>query len=281
MTTLERVFSPRTLIAINVLLILVSQFWAGGDAFHDTGLVHIVAILFIALAVTRLFQDYGLYDPLIKRFVSAALIALLFFAASHIVEFIGIAVLDLPPETAIVSVFSVYIASILFLILGVQFVLRKAHRQSSLYSWALVLVLSFLISSIVYVMVRPGAEFHSASAPGAALALFGIALILIVIFQIIGFAKIRKALPAIGAMQTHLIWASVFIVCSAVPTMLYQLFDEPLEHMGFDHVQTVYVSHYFFYAAASALYLAFGPLGRIGGIYKDLREESSVTPQSP
>jgi hypothetical protein len=268
MLDLERIFTPKALIALNLLLIATAQ--ATGHLFHDTGLVHIVAILFIALSVTRIFQNYHLYDPFIKRFVNAALISLLFFSGSHAIEFIGIVVLKLPPQTALVNVFAVYVVSILFLILGVQFVLRKTRHQSQPYSWILIALLTCLITSIVYVMVKPDAAFGSASAPSVALSLFGISLVLITIFQIIGFFKIRKILPTLGKMQNYLILSSVFILLSAIPNMLFELRGAA---WGLAPHQAVYLSHYAFYAAASALFLSFGTLSSMGGLYEDVREE--------
>ena len=237
----------------------------------DTALtaVLVCAILFIGLSLTRIFQNYHLYDPFLKRFVNAALVSLLFFSGSHVIEFIAIVVLKLPPQVALVNVFSIYVVSILFLILGVQFVLRKTRRQSSPYSWILVALLTCLITSIIYVMVKPDSHYGAASAPSVALSLFGISLILITIFQIIGFFKIRKILPMLAKMQNYLILASVFIIISALPNMFFELsmFPTLAAH------QAVYFSHYAFYAAASALFLSFGTLGKMGGLYEDIREE--------
>ncbi len=267
MVDLDRLFTPKALIALNIVIIAAAELT--GHFFHDTGLIHIIAILFIALSLTRIFQNYHLYDPFLKRFVNAALISLLFFSASHVIEFIAIAVLKLPPQVALVNVFAVYVVSILFLILGVQFVLRKTRHQSSPYSWVLVVLLTCLITSIVYVMVKPDSHYGSASAPSVALSLFGISLVLITAFQIIGFFKIRKILPAIAKMQNYLILASFFIIVSALPNMAFELGLFP----GLAAHQAVYLSHYAFYAAASTLFLSFGTLGKMSGLYQDLREE--------
>lgn len=277
---MERIFTPKALIALNLLIIATVQ--ATGELFHDTGLIHILAILFIGLSLTRIFQSYHVYDPFIRHFVNAALVALLFFSASHVIEFISIVVLKLPPQAALVNVVSIYVVSILFLLLGVQFVLRKTRRQSSPYSWVLVALLTCLVTSIIYVMVKPDSHYGSASAPSVALSLFGISLVLITAFQIIGFFKIRKILPMLAKMQNYLILASVFIILSALPNMFYELGLIP----GLSPHQAVYLSHYAFYAAASALFLSFGTLTRLGGLYQDMREEdmkqaSAAVPDLP
>jgi hypothetical protein len=276
MDILKKILNGKTLLGINIALVLATQLVGGGRWFHDSGAVHIVAILFIVLAMTRLFSPYKVSDPFIGKFVRASIVALIFFAASHVVEFVTIVMLDLPPEAVHVSVLSVYIASVLFFLLGVQYVLRMTGRQSSPYSWTLLVLVSAIITAIVYVAVNPSSIYHSATAPGVLLALYGIALLLVIVFQVIGFRKVQRILPVLKGMQSHLLMASAFIVLSVFPTIYHQLWGHS---SGIPGYQIVYFSHYGFYAAASSLYLAFGALDKVGGVYEtDSAAPSSVEP---
>jgi hypothetical protein len=54
------------------------------------------------------------------------------------------------------------------------------------------------------------------------------------------------------------------IAAAALQYVLY----EALEDAGLPVLQIIYVSHFFFYAALSLLFLSFPKLARLGGIYE-------------
>mgnify|MGYP001596749122 CR=1 FL=1 len=80
---------------------------------------------------------------------------------------------------------------------------------------------------------------------------------------------------AISASFTKFISAAVvLIMLSTLPDIFYELFE-----MKFPLYQVIYVSHFFFYASLSLIFLSFGRVKISGGIYDAAKKISSDFPR--
>lgn len=57
------------------------------------------------------------------------------------------------------------------------------------------------------------------------------------------------------------------VVFAALPNIFYELMEDKL---NIPELQIIYLSHFTFYAALSIIFLAFGRLSNLAGVYKDL-----------
>lgn len=131
---LDKFFTPRSLLIINAAIILFSE--TMGNLFLETGTIHFIAVLFIILAVSRIFIHYYTFDPVLEKFIHASSLALLFFAGSHFMEFLGYKLLNLPEDALFANVVNFYLISILFVIIGTELFLRIYYRRSHFFAMA-------------------------------------------------------------------------------------------------------------------------------------------------
>lgn len=261
---LDRIFNLYTLIAVNIAIILAAELIGGGHLFFDTGIIHIIAILFIILASTRIGLHYYSYDAFLEKFFHASLAALFLFSFSHIVEFVGYMVLHLKEDAVFANVANFYIACLLIIALGAESFLSAHDGRKEKLAWAIRAGVVLITAFIVYLFFNDQAVslddrftqlLYAAVLLGAGL------------FAYMRVSRIGKLVSIsrgfIGYMKVTL----VFIMFAALASVFYDL----LKDAGLPEYQVIYLAHFFFYASLSTLFLAFGTLARLTGVYADLR----------
>ncbi len=262
---LEEIFSPWVLLWINIAIILAAEFLGDRQFFYETGLVHALAIFFIILAFSRVLQHYYTYDPVLEKFVHGSLAALIIFSASHLVEFLSYTVFNIHEDAIFANVINFYIVSIILMVIGADSFLKTLKERSKLFIWilgAVIGVFGLLIlanfANDELVSLKPltfGFNFYV-----VAVAFFGI-------LGLVWSLKIKKAVPATAGFVNYLAATVVVIMLAGIQNLIY----EPLEKLGVPAYQSVYISHFAFYAALSLMFLAFVKLHSLGGVYDDLR----------
>ena len=120
MSLLDRMFNPFSLILINILVIIAAEFTGGGMFFMNTGLIHGVAILFIILAVSRIFFHYYTYDPFFEKIVHGVLGASIIFAASHIYEYASMNIYHTYKDSTFINAINFYLIGFMLIIIGTE-----------------------------------------------------------------------------------------------------------------------------------------------------------------
>lgn len=265
---LDKLFNPITLLVINAIIILLAESVGGGAFFYTSGIIHIIALLFIVLAITRVYFHYYTYDPVLEKFLHASIAALLVFGASHIVEFLSIIVLKTYQDTTFASVAQFYMASILLITVGTEIFLRKHDRRSYLFIGFLSSVIAFLFGFTAFILKND--QFISLEPDEPVVYIYMTALIAIGILGVWQMIRIKKLVPIMSGFVNYLTVAIGMVVIATIPNIFYEVMEHGL---GIPEMQVTYLSHFTFYAALSVLFLAFGRLSTLGGIYKDLDEE--------
>ena len=86
----EKFLNIYTLLIVNLAIIAVAELIGGGRYFYDTGLIHLIGIIFIGLAVYRIFTRYYFQDQFFKKFLKLSLTAFTILATTQIFEYLWI-----------------------------------------------------------------------------------------------------------------------------------------------------------------------------------------------
>lgn len=256
--------TTRAFIVLNALLIVAAE--ATGTFFHETALIHGFALMFIALAAARIFHKYDVYDPELRVYMRYGLAAMAVFAASHLVELFSIVVLKNYTDATYAVAIGLYAISLLLLMAGsssVNYRLRKSSANPVRAAWvyiALIAVFSFgILVGRIDISLEPDGFTPYAYALGLSI------LAATAIAQAIGIAR---HYVSYAAFFRHMVVVTVLVAAAAYQYVFYEV----IEHLGVPEHQIIYISHFFFYAAISAMYLAFGASLRPRGVFEDVRK---------
>ena len=264
---LDKIFNLYSLIAINIAIIILTLTVGGGKFFYESGLIHAIAILFIILAVSRAFGHYYTYDPILEKFFHASLVALAVFAASHLVEFFSIEVLKEYKDATFAEVANLYLVSLLFIIIGAEFFLKIRH------SWAVIIqkisgvAIFILLAFSAALLINDRLVSLEPERPTPYI--YAGLIFIVGLTAIVEVLKIKQLVSITRSFTNYLSAAIVLIIFAAVPNIFYELLEKGF---GIAEYKIVYFSHFAFYAALSLLFLAFGKLSFLGGVYEDLKK---------
>lgn len=261
----ERFFSTHLLLAVNLAIIASAQIFGGGRLFYESGLIHVPVTLFVLLAAARLFGRYYLYDPVLRSFLRACLAALAVLLISHTVEFAA-QNLDLPWSHAATfsAVVAFHIMSVLVLAYGTIHVLTAYRALPASFDWIPGIL---FVGVSVYVATLALEHGLSGGVPPFSYVLLAMGVCAV---EVAALMKLASAAPALKEFSRAMIAAVVLIGAAAVMDTFH------LVAIGspFLERQSTYMSHFAFYAAVSMMFLAFGRLQRLGGVYAELRQEA-------
>ena len=264
---LDKIFNPYSLAIINVIIILMVEFAGGGRLFFNLGLIHLIAVLFIILAVARIFVHYYTFDPILERFLYASLAAFIVFTVSHIVEFTSMMVFKIYRDATFANVVNFYLISILTLAIGAELFLKVYHGRTS----RLIMLLSGIIAAILILiaafLINPeliSLEPDSWMPFAYVLALFGAGF-----YGIFKMLQIRKLVPIAVGFVNYLVAAIALIMLAALFGIFYEFLEE---YLGIAGYQIIYFSHFAFYAALSLMFLAYAKLSYLGEFYEEIKK---------
>ncbi len=272
---LDRYLNPYTLLFANIAIIGATELVGRGRAFFDYGVIHAIAILFIVLAGSRIFDRYYLSDPQLKSFFLYNILALVAFAASHLIEFASFHVFGEYEDIGFANVVNLYCVSILFVIVGAETVIAayKGRRPGNAWlPWAAIagfLALTvLLLAKVVKISLEP-----DEAAPYA----YGA---VVIVLTLIAYARVRRIgrfMPMLKPFTDEMLASVGLTLVATLPNAFY---DGLEKNAGIDKIQIIYVSHFTFYAALTLYYLAFKRFKGFGGVYKDVREAVGEPPSA-
>ena len=132
---LEKILSFRVLLVLNILIIIFAEL--SGRFFEEKGIIHLLAVIFVILGVSRIFVHYEVFDRFLKPFLLGGVAALIIFALSHLVEFLGFMLFHTYSDAVFINVVNFYIISMLMVTIGAEYFLCKVSGKSSLTLWLL------------------------------------------------------------------------------------------------------------------------------------------------
>ena len=262
----EKFLNIYTLLIVNLAIIAIAELIGTGRYFYDTGFIHLIGIIFIGLAVYRIFTRYYFQDQFFKKFLKLSLTAFTILATTQIFEYLWIKFLPLKQGMAEAGVIGLYFVSLLFLIAGLKFILGTAQQKPDInLRLPAIIMLLTVVFSIVF--MASGAPIFEKNIE-VFIYVYLVLVAILGIFAINTSLKIKKVLPLFKKFVNYLIPGIIFIVIAS----LFEFF-KLLEFSFINEIQIAYLAHFAIYFALSFMFLGFGKLLNLGGIYEDIKEE--------
>lgn len=256
---LEKVLSVKVLIAINIIIILAAEMT--GDLFLTTGLIHMIALLFLLLGISRIFVHYNSFDQYLQPLTLGSVGALLLFSFSHLTEYFSFGHGEEHYSDALyVDVTNIYMTAMLLVALGAQYFLAKRAGRYKLFS---ALTLGFLGSFLVTILGFMRVIEISLEPDEMDVYLYTALVIGVTTVSVVRLFKLGQVVSIMKSFAWYIVVAFTLVTAAALHYLLYEI----LEHLGMPDVQIIYISHFLFYAALSLMFLAFSRLANLGGIY--------------
>lgn len=260
-TKMEKILNNWSLLFVNIAIIIIAEL--SDPFFIKNGIIHLIAIFFIILGISRIFVHYDAYDRYLRMLIRGGVAALLIFSASHLLEFFGYVYFKTYEDAIFVNVVNFYIISMLLVSIGAEYFLRTLKKDGVAVIAILGagIVVFFLITILVFLK-----QIQVSLEPDELTIYIYAALVLGAIFLSINrLIKIKKHVSIMVGFVNYFIAAFILIAISALQYVFY----DALKMAGISTFQIVYVSHFLFYGALTLMFLAFVRLANLGGIYKE------------
>lgn len=259
---IEKIFSAKVLISINVAIIIIAELT--GTFFLETGLIHMFAFAFLVLGISRIFVHYKTFDNYLRPFTWGAITALILFAVSHLHEYFAFSDLDEPySDTLYTDVTNLYLTGIFLVALGAQYFIARRDNTWTFFS----ILGGGLLASVALSVLGFSKVFNISIEPDEPdIYVYSAIIVGVTALSIYCLLRIGKAVSIVKDFAIYIAIAFVLVTASALQYSLYEV----LEHAGLPVYQIVYIGHFLFYAALSFIFLAFPKLVQRVGIYADL-----------
>lgn len=275
MQTIDKYLGLNFFIVLNVLLIVLSQTVGGGILFFSTGLIHIIALGFVALALLRVFFHYYTYDPILEKFIHASLVAMGIFAISHIVEFFSFEVLHRNAGAIYINVANLYLISLLVIAIGTESFLRVLYDHSARTTRILSTGVVFLVLMTIALIFND--KLISLDTNSYAPITYTIAILAAIGFNLYKMYQIKEGVKFMPTFVNYLTVSIVFIGIAALTNIYYEFF---IAKFALPEYQALYLSHYAFYIALSLYFIAFGKISHLGGMLEQVKNMHSISPET-
>lgn len=264
-SSVEKLFTPYTLIALNLAIIILAEYAGGGTFFAQSGLVHLIALIFIALIIVRVFTDYAFSDYILKGFLRIQLTFFFFLGFVHIYEYLAEFKFMLREDVVQLTVMASYFVWLLSIFLALGFVLRIYYKTSPMIMWGLWGFFAICIIGLIAPSISPAVV---AWFPLWFPKLILTGIITAGIAGIFSLRKLKEIMPVFREYSEYTTLATLFLILSAFS----EYFEAAglMEIIGISEVQNLYLSHFLFYFAISTMLIGFGKLKRPQGIYAEM-----------
>jgi len=262
----EKLFNHWTLLFLNFVIVILVE--ATGRLFMDTGLIHLIAILFIGLGVGRIFIHYEVYDQFLKPLIYGGVATLILFAVSHILEYAGYTFFYLPFETIAAIVVNFYLTGLFIITLSAFYFLKMLKKELVVYGYILpVGMVATLIATVLFYL-KP--TLVNLSHTSWLMYLYSGAVIGVTALGIYWLLRLKRHVSILVDFIDYFNAAFIMIATSA----MFYVLSEPLERVGVEYMQVMYISHFIFYGALSLIFLSFVRLSHLGGVYSAIEEKN-------
>jgi len=263
-TKLEEVLNYRVLLLINIAIIAVAEL--GGHSFEETGIIHLIAIVFVALGISRIFVHYDAYDRYLRLLIRGGSLALFVFSASHLLEFLGYVYFKVYEDAIFVSVVNFYIASMLAVTVGAEYFLHTLKKNST--AMIRILITSMIVFLSLALLIFFQKILVSLGLDTPTPYIYAILVLGVSFLSVNRLLEIKKHVSIMTGFVNYFIAAFILITVSALQYVFY----EATGRMGIPDFQIIYTSHFLFYGALTLMFLAFVRLTNLGGVYKEAEE---------
>lgn len=262
----EKLFNHWTFLFLNLVVVILVE--ATGRLFMDTGLIHLIAIFFIGLGIGRIFVHYEVYDQFLKPLIYGGIAILILFAVSHVLEYAGYTFFYLPFETIAANVVNFYLTGLLIIAFSVSYFLKRLEKGLVVYGC--ILPIGMVVTPIATIIFYLNPSFVNLSHSSWLMYLYSVAVIGVTALGISWLIRLKRH---VSILVNFIDYFNAAFVMIAISSMFYVL-NEPLERVGVEYMQVMYISHFVFYGALSLIFLSFVRLSHLGGMYEVVEDKN-------
>ena len=263
LTKFEKILNYRTLLLINLIIIVATEL--SGHVFEELGIIHLVAIIFVILGISRIFIHYDVYDRYLRLLIVGGSFSLVIFSISHLVEFLGYAYFKIYEDAIFVSVINLYIMSMLAVAIGAEYFIRTLKKGLPIMTVILIItVISFFILTLMVFFKKLSVSLEPDELTPYIYAILVLGTSFLSLNRLM---QIKKHVSIMVSFINYFMGAFVLITISALNYVFYDF----INGIGIPEFQIIYISHFLFYGALTLIFLAFGHLTNLGGIYKEVQ----------
>lgn len=262
--TISKILNGWTLLLLNVIVVFAVEITGG--FFASTGFIHLLAIIFVILALIRTASHSHVHDQFLEPVIHRGILAMIILALSHIVEFAGFMIFNLPREAVSVNVVNFYLVSTLIVITGVEVFVGKLDKFSQ--NLSKIIEITAATFFLLVVLTLFNTKNISLSSSSWMTYSYTASIFIVEIFSLWRLQILKKRVPLMTNFINYFLAAFILIGLSA---LLYTL-EEVVVKAGIPFLQLIYLNHFLFYGALSLIFLAYDRLLHLGGIYDDLEK---------
>ena len=271
----EHIFNHWTLLTLNILIITVIQL--NHMFFIQTGLIHLLAVIFVALGLARLWFHPQIHDQYIKPIIRQGIFALLILATAHIIEYASYR-FGLPRQTIYANNINFYLTGLLLIILGGEAFLREYLKafnpQRQRFSTLTILIckIGLVIFPLLILLYFISPTLVNLHPNNWHMYLYILAAVIVTVLGIVRLRSFKRHATFMVSFINYFT-AAFIIVCLCA---LLSASEELLVGLKIPSIQIAMVNHFLFYGALSLMFLAYQ---RVLNVH-DLEEEKKVESES-
>lgn len=262
--SLEHALNHWVLLAANILIVIIVE--ATGTFFAMNGLIHLIAVFFVAIGLTRIWTHRDVYDHFLQPLIHFSIFALVILALSHVVEYFSFRSPMLTHETIVANVVNAYLIAFLIIIAGTENFLRRLHTQYRTIMFVAFVSIAIFSSLFVLFLIAP--QLIQLQEMSWALYGYLFFILLISIFCIWRLSLLKNHVPMMKNFVNYFI-AAIVLICSVA---LFSILEELITTIGVPFIQIIYINHFLFYGALSLMFLAYEQVMHLKGLYSDLEK---------
>lgn len=259
---MEKILGLWFFVALNILIILAVELT--GKYFYNTGILHVIALLFVLLAVVRIFVHYKTYDQFLDKLKHASIFALFIFALSHIAEYINFMVYYRYDDAVFATTVNFYLIGLASITIGAElFFIQYDHRSNWQVKILYLLAIVLAIFNIAIAFKHDWVTLELDSVFPYAYTLLAIILLVVGIKKIL---RLRNKISISVGFLNYLVASICLIAVAMFPNIFYDLLESVL---GIPMFQIMYISHFAFFMSLSLMFLSYKKLSNLKGVYAD------------
>lgn len=261
---LEKILNPWVLLSINLLIIIATEL--NGSIFMEKGIIHLIAIIFVILAISRIFIHYDAYDRYLRPLIIGGSISLVILSLSHLIEFLSYIIFKTYGDAMFINVVNFYIISMLMVTLGAEYFLYVLKKKTPIMLGVLTAgIITFLFLTLLIFFKKISISLEPDE---ITIYIYGVIILITLFLSLRHLYEIKNKVSIMVDFINYFIASFVLITISALQYIFYDV----LQKAGVPMVQIIYISHFLFYGALSFMFLAFARLANLEGMYKEIKK---------
>jgi hypothetical protein len=272
---ISSLFDFRLALLLNFVAILAALL--SGPFFLESGLVQVVAVLYIFLGFMAVAARH-IDDRFLRRFLEQATsLALIIFACAHLFVYLWQLYSDsVSSDGLLLSLVNLHLAGLIVILLGAEFVIKIYKRDSSRGSlWVLSILAALSVAATPFFITQEANFSIGSSGVLPYLLLLAFAGIFTLGFTYL--LRLRALVPVLKKFAEHFLGAFVFMGVAAIIVVFKSVIISNLE---VPYYTVAYSAYFMLYTSMAFLYLTGTErFSNVSQLYKEVENYARPSKQ--